>query len=149
MLKIEMDIDVFISYEFGSRAVALVLQQKLIESNMSVAIASDRKQSDFDFPLKQIHCDLIKSSKVVLCLLNKKYFDSRACHLELNYSIEICKQVLPVMVENVDVRIDSYDSEKIQVFKYGPNWTETPGFNEIKLKLLQYLSVKTLIQLIP
>ena len=141
-----MDKDVFISFEFGTEAEALKLQQKLIESNFSVAIASDRKQSDFDFPIKQIHCDLIKSSRMVLCLLNKKYFDSRACHLELNYSLEICKRVLPVLVENMDVRIDSHDSEKIKVFKYGPNWTETAGFNEIKLKLLHHLSVKTFIE---
>jgi hypothetical protein len=143
-----MDKVVFISYEFGSKVDALKLQQKLIESKVKVALVNDRKESDFQLPLHQVHCDLIKSSRVVLCLLNKKYLDSKACHLELDYSLAIRKRVLAVLVEKMNVGRDLNGSKKIQVFNYCSNWAETAGFDQIKSKLLHYLSVNSFIKFI-
>ncbi len=98
--------DVFISYNWEIKQQVRQLYQVLTSLNYKVWL-DERELSAGSSPLTPELAMAIKNSKVVLSCITTDYCKSFNCNLEVEYASAKKKQIVPLLIEEIDpTRID-------------------------------------------
>ena len=93
--------DVFISYNWGIKKQVQQLYQVLTSLNYKVWLDEIELNAGTS-PLTAELAIAIKDSKVILSCITKDYCKSFNCNLELEYASAKKKQIIALMVEEID-----------------------------------------------
>jgi hypothetical protein len=93
--------DVFISYNCGIEKQVKQLYEVLTSLNYKVWL-DVRELSASSSPLTVELATAIKNSKVIISCITKDYCQSFYCNLELEYASAKKKQIIALMVEEID-----------------------------------------------
>ena len=107
--------DVFISYNCGIEKQVKQLYEVLTSLNYKVWL-DVRELSASSSPLTVELATAIKNSKVIISCITKDYCQSFNCNLELEYASAKKKQIIALMVEEIDpITIDEIQvTDRIQ-----------------------------------
>jgi hypothetical protein len=98
--------DVFISYNWGIKKQVQQLYEVLKSLNYKVWL-DERELNAGTSPLTAELAIAIKDSKVILSCITKDYCKSYNCNLEVEYASAKKKQIVPLLIEEIDpTRID-------------------------------------------
>ena len=93
------DYDVFISYNWDIKDKVKDLHNKLLVENSALVIWRDEyeiKNNDKD--LSEQLASAIKRSKIIICFITEKYINSKNCKCEFNYSIQLGKRIIVLLL---------------------------------------------------
>ena len=113
--------DVFISYNWGIKVQVQKLYQVLTSLNYKVWL-DERELNAGSNPLTAELARAIKNSKVILSCITTDYCKSYNCNLEVEYASAKKKQMIALMIEQIDPT--SIDEIKVT----GRNQTSGIGF---------------------
>ena len=94
--------DVFISYNWGIKTQVRQLYEVLRSLNYKVWL-DERELNAGSCPLTSELALAIKNSKVFLCCITRDYCQSYNCNLEIEYASAKKKQIIALMIENIDL----------------------------------------------
>ena len=94
--------DVFISYNWAIKAQVQKLYQVLTSLNYKVWM-DERDLNTSNNPLTAELTMAIKNSKVILSCITKEYCASYNCNLEIEYASAKKKQIIALMIEEIDL----------------------------------------------
>ena len=101
MDSITQDKDVFISYQWDIKDQVAELCNKL-EEDFSIW-RDDTSMRHNNQTLNEQLAIAIKKSKIVICFLTQKYFMSKNCNREIQFSSDINKKIIVIFVEKLDI----------------------------------------------
>lgn len=142
------EFDLFISYQWDIQNQVEKLEETLLRNKNDLKIWRDVNQlRNNSNGLYEQLASGIRNSRIILCLLTKKYVKSANCKLEINYSFSLKKTIVYVMVDKMsvddlgEVGFLMGNSVYIQGYKGYQNWVETKG-EEIKKAIFKELNVR-------
>ncbi|ORY47903.1 WD40 repeat-like protein [Rhizoclosmatium globosum] len=91
--KSRQQYDIFISYNWGTKSEVTALVEQLKLSMPSLKIWMDHKQMQGN--IYSAMSGGISSSKLVLACLSKGYLESVNCNMEINFSADLKKPIIP------------------------------------------------------
>jgi len=115
------DFDVFISFQWDLSDQVKSFHEKLNNQNNIKTYRNVIQYDNNNQPgLAEKTVQIIKSSKIFICFLTKKYVETVNCMKELTYAHSIGKRVLPIYIENIDIKdihlLSSYENYKLVCF---------------------------------
>jgi hypothetical protein len=115
------DFDVFISLQWDLSDQVKCFHEKLNNQNNIKTYRNVIQYDNNNQPgLAEKTVQIIKSSKIFICFLTKKYVETVNCMKELTYAHSIGKRVLPIYIENIDIKdihlLSSYENYKLVCF---------------------------------
>ena len=147
MASISQHKDVFISYQWDIKDQVAELCNKL-EEDFSIW-RDDTDMRHNDQTLNKQLAIAIKKSKIVICFLTQKYFMSKNCNREIQFSSDINKKILVIFVEKLDIeKLDGIGFlisglVRINCYHNQNDW-QVKQLNEIRQSILENLQVNIL-----
>lgn len=100
--------DLFLSFELSTQHKAILMKTKL-KNYYTIETKQDKD-------VEQLITS-IKSCKIFICFLTKKYLETNQCKVELLFASEIRKCVILLLMDEFDNNeIDSFDAQMINCF---------------------------------
>jgi hypothetical protein len=120
------DFDVFISFQWDLNDQVKSFHEKLNNQNNIKTYRNEIQYNNNNQPgLAEKTVQIIKSSKIFICFLTKKYIETVNSMKELTYAHSIGKRVLPIYIENIDIKdihlLSFYENDKLICFHSNRN----------------------------